>query len=407
MEKSFDKRIVIVGGGAPAVALADSLRFHDVVACRVRATPGEGDATYLGSPADTAAALRDAKPAAIVAGSPVDQHYADALAAACGLSGWHRDGAPAPATPSAALDAVAANGIGVCPTEVFDAPEAALAWARENEAWPIAIRPDNWESLASPRTCRNAAELAAALQDVQAKSPADAGSRMPVLLQAENDGPDFLVHAISRAGRHYITEAWHLTVRSSETTMAVESLTLLSPAVPLARTLLTHALAALDACGHANGAARVAVRLTKSGPLVTDLQIGRLAPLRDMSPYHAAGIDAQSECHARLLADATGGPFGVETQSVYTFERHLAKVFLTCVHGGIVRNSDGFCRLGALFTYHSHYGVLEAGSQASVQAGVVYLAGECRNQLRQDVALLRDWERKGLLYAMEPNACRA
>ena len=132
--------------------------------------------------------------------------------------------------------------------------EAALSWAKEQDSWPIVVKPTASAGADGVVFCHDLHEIAAATDAVLGKRNKLGEINEAVVLQHKLYGQQFIVNAVSKDGAHHISEIW----RDDKIPIAGASLVcdreiLISPETALAKSLQEYVVRCLDALGIKDG----------------------------------------------------------------------------------------------------------------------------------------------------------
>lgn len=218
--------------------------------------------------------------------------------------------------------------------------------------------------------------------------------------------PQFIVNTVSQAGRHFITDAWHVLFPTGGVAADLEGFQLLDPARATSDELMGYTLRVLDDLGIENGAAHTQLEWTPRGPVLmgTAACLAGIATHRES--YRAVGVESQADVFARVLAGTDAEREALFKGHHYRLTHHLTKLLFRLRGSARVRSVSGLARLRTLPSFHAHHRPLSLGDQitrASAWAapgGVVYLVHDDLGQIGADSTQFRLWESRGELYGL-------
>src|SRR5262249_51831737 len=143
-------------------------------------------------------------------------------------------------------------------------------WARAHGRWPVVVKPLASAAAEGVSICRSHADIDQAFAAAFGQTTTMGGRNDELLLQGYLAGPQFIVNAVSRNGRHYVTDAWRQTTAAYGEKVVPRETSLLDPTEPTAQALIDYTLAALPALGIENGASHSELKWTPSGPTLIE-----------------------------------------------------------------------------------------------------------------------------------------
>ena len=231
-----------------------------------------------------------------------------------------------------------------------------------------------------------------------------------LLLQSFLSGPQYIVNTVSHGGRHYVTDAWLMDVRTEGQLVIPGGIDLIDPASPRAQALFEYTIAVLDAVGIENGAAHAELKWTEDGPALIKIGARLMGAAMDRQSYEAAGQETQAPIYSRVLTGTDAERDAIFARRHYTRRRHMTKLLFIFDAAATVRDTKGLARLTTLPSFHAHYRPLSPGEPVWKTAdwlacgGVMYLIHDDSNRIAADIAEIRNLERCGALYGLDPVA---
>ena len=391
--------------GVECLHLRSSAELPPEVARCFDATGYDADLGYAGPPAEAAEALGRLRPDVLVAGSEWGVTHAETVAALLGLPTNRPALIAARRDKFAMIEAVRAAGLLAANQAQLSCPRAAVGWAAAQARWPVVVKPLASAGSDGLHICDGPEQIEAAFADALHRRNFMGLRNERLLLQSFLSGPQYIVNTVSRDGRAFVTDAWHVALRTLPgSAIVVDETRLLDPAEPRAQELFAYTLAAIAALGIENGAAHSELKWTPEGPALIETGARLMGAAMDRASYRAAGLRTQACQLADALVDPAAFAATRSSGAHYGFTRHLSMLFFIFETAGVVRDLSGLRRLYELPSFHAHYRPLRVGDRVWKTAdtfacgGAVYLAHDDRAQIEADIARFRTWERRGVLY---------
>ncbi|MEJ0035312.1 MAG: hypothetical protein WDO68_04410 [Gammaproteobacteria bacterium] len=364
----------------------------------------QADLGYLGDPIACANALALLSPAAVVAGSDGGMSYASKIGRALGLATDATGAGDVASDKFATIAAARCAGLNVPEQTLASNASEARAWAEPRNRWPVVVKRNAGCGAAGLRICYKPHQIDAAFAE-HSGILRESGHNEPLLLQSFAFGRQYVVNTVSRAGKHYVSDAWRRTLCSIAATAVVpKELYLLDPKSVPAAALFENTRRALDALGIRNGAARTELKWIRNGVtfLGTSSQLMNVSSHR--GAHREAGLPAQSNVLAASLASSReewDRNFGSRK---YKLRKPMVKLFFSFDAPGVVQSVRGLARLQKLRSFQAHDGALAPGdtvwrtADTRGHGGVVHLVHAEAEQIARDIQTIREWESGGELY---------
>lgn len=374
-------------------------------------TPYLADMGYLGQPEQAGQAVRGMPVTHVVAGCEMGVTYAEQLASLLGLPTNDMSISAARRDKHAMIETLRSAGVPVAAQCLTDCVDAAQRWATAHGCWPVVVKPMSSAASDGVSICHSHEEIARAFDTTLNRANIFGEINHELLLQEYLDGEQYIVNTVSRDGRHYVTDAWHVRfVGRAGFGMAFDSVDLLDPSAPLAQALIDYTFEAITALGIQNGAAHSELRWTANGPRLIETGARVMGAAMDGPSYRAAEARTQASAYAEILLGDKAGRDMLFAQRHYARKRRLSKVFFTFEGAGTITATHDLANLATLATFHAHYRAAQPGARvwksedALCCGGVVYLVGhagdEACAQVDADLARLREMEAGGTLYSV-------
>ncbi|MEV0458997.1 ATP-grasp domain-containing protein [Catellatospora methionotrophica] len=406
-------KVVVVDPISSGAALADALRergtepfllYRPVLAGAFAADPAPGGKLLHESFDDTLAVLRDMGVEAVVAGTETGVTLADELAAALGLPHNAPERAEARRSKLHKARALAAAGVpGPVTVEVGDlaaVPAALAAFTR----FPVVVKPVASAGSDGLAVCADAEQVHRAVGELLGTASAVGGVNDTVLLQEHLTGTQYVVNAVSVAGRHVLTDVWICRFDEIEGRPILRHQVSHSTLDPAEWAVVEYTFACLDALGVANCATHSEIRLTPDGPRLIEVNY------RLMGLGLAADVFVQAHgySHATLFADALLGrpEFDAFAARPYQPRGDIGFVMMRAAGRGTVSAMPGLDEIRRLPTFRCFIRLPQLGMQikdplmTTGTAGVAYYSGPDAAAIVADMEATHDIVDSGRLYTM-------
>jgi biotin carboxylase len=414
------RRVAIVDAFSTGHRLAPALARYGVRCVHVKSLP-EIIAYYLptyrrgdfdheivhhGDLAATAAALAPLGVEHVVPGCESGVTLADALGEAIGVPSNGTSLSHTRRNKLRLAERLRACGLAATPTYAVATAEEAASAARAIGAWPVVVKPVDSSAADGLHFCDDEAAVRAAAAGLLGRVNFMRLLNATVLVQEMLVGQQYIVQAVSREGRHFVSEIWRDDRRRVPGAGVVNDREILLPAEgEVQRTLSAYAGACLDACGVRLGPSFIEVRMTARGPIVIDLAARMMGTQDDEALVRAVG---QSQVTLTAACYADPAEFDALTARPYQVREQIAVVSLINRSAGRLRSDSWRERLGALPTFHSVIhgpavgAVLQPTVDESTNYGIVYLIADRLEHLDRDYRAIRALEASGGLFDLEP-----
>ncbi len=419
MKPHEQKRIVIVDGYSTGRDLVRELVDRNVECLHLRSTeqlpiavaksfnpaPYDADFGYVGEAGAAIDMLTPLAPNAVIAGSEWGVTFAEQIAHGMELPTNRIEMASARRDKFDMVEAARRHGLRVAQQASVSNVEAAHDWANRYGKWPIVVKPMSSAGSDGVSICENHAEIDAAFARALGRENYIGCVNERLLMQSFLAGPQYIVNTVSRGGRHFVTDAWFMTIAGSPSPVP-QDIQLLDPMLPTAQALIRYTLGVLAALGIENGAAHTELKWTPEGPALIETGARVMGAAMDSSSYRDAGMESQAMVYARILAGSEVECDAIFAERHYALKRHITKLLFNFSRAGEVRGLDGLMRLRRLPSFNAHYRPLRVGDRVRQTAdwlcagGVVYLIHDDPHQIAADIDLIREWEQHGELYAL-------
>jgi biotin carboxylase len=337
----------------------------------------------------------------VVAASEPGVPLADELCDHLGLAGNGSGLSRARRDKSVMADTVAAAHLPVIPHLCSSDSAEIRRWTAERELNSVVVKPRSSTGTVGFHICENDAELSEAVTSLLAGRDAFGDLVDEVIVQPFLEGDEYAVNAVSREGRHLITEVWRTRKYRRGQSKVYDLETLVDPASPEGQQVVDYTMRVLTALGIDFGPSHTEVIVGPSGPVLIE-SAARFMGAMDLSLVtRATGTNA-----VLLTAEAYMAPHQFLArvgQPQKPLMCRAAMVTLLASTPGTLRrwNVDA---LRSLDSFHGVEMYLAPGDSvvptvdSFSNAGIVYLAAPTEDELYRDYERVREMEALGQLY---------
>ncbi len=343
----------------------------------------------------------------VVAASESGVPLADQLSERLGLPGNGSALTAARRDKSVMAQTVADANLAVIPHLVSADVTEIRKWIADRQLESVVLKPTSSCGTVGFHICEDDAEVVRTLTHLLGSRDAF-GSRVDeVLVQPYVVGDEYCVNAVSRDGRHLVTEVWRTRKHRCSQAKVYDLETLVDPQSAEYQEVVDYAIGVLTALGIAVGPSHTEVMVGPSGPVLIE-SAARVMGAMDISLVsRATGTNA-----ILLTAESYLAPHRFLArldQPQPPLTCHAAMVqLLSSTHGTLTNwNLDA---LRALETFHGIDTYLSPGNavvptvNSFSSPGLVFLAGSGDAALHRDHARIRRMETLGLLYEVAPTS---
>jgi biotin carboxylase len=280
--------------------------------------------------------------------------------------------------------------------------DSLLIWIEKNQCWPVVLKPAASAGTDRVALCTSEQDVTAAFQLIVDNTNRLGADDQVVIAQQYLNGPEFIIDTVSHEGKHALAAAWKVTRGCHNGRPFICETTSLIPILePLDWRLVQYTRRVLDALGIVIGPAHTEVRINDGEPRL----------LETAARLHGGGFPV----HARpcigfdqviLTVDAYVDPdrFHKIASQPYKLHEHLTIVELIAMNSGRLRSMPRLSDLSAkLSSFASFHTSLSPGDNVVKTVdvfsspGYIVLRHSDPAQIARDCAVVRDWERNGLL----------
>lgn len=343
----------------------------------------------------------------VVAASESGVPLADQLSERLGLPGNGSALSSARRDKAVMAQTVASANLAVIPHLASADATEIRNWIADRQLGAVVLKPTSSCGTVGFHICENDAEVVQTLPGLLGSRDAF-GSRVDeVLVQPFVVGDEYCVNAVSRDGRHLVTEVWRTRKHRCSQSKVYDFETLVDPQSPVYGEVVDYVSGVLTALQISVGPSHTEVMVGPSGPVLIE-SAARVMGAMDIS----------------LVSRATGTNAVLLTAETYLApHRFLARLdqpqpalvcraamvqLISSTHGSLTHwNLDA---LRGLETFHGIDTYLSPGDavvptvNSFSSPGLVFLAGPTDADLQRDYMRIRTMEAQGLLYEVDGEA---
>jgi biotin carboxylase len=337
--------------------------------------------------------------AAVLPGTEIGVPLADALAERLGLPGNDTARSRARRSKHAMAQALRAHGLDAVAQLKTDDVDAAVAWARARDDWPVVVKPVDSAGTDGVVFCDDAAHLRATFGAQLHHDNQLFGCNDELLVQELLRGTQYFINSVSWNGVHHVSEVWR------DTRLKVEGAgrvpfheDLVERHGPEQDVVTAYVEGVLDALGIRYGAGHAEVMLTDRGPVLIE------CAARTQGTMLAEAVERCTPSHVTVTVDAYLDPRSVarRAQRPYELRAHARCVALISEQDGRISSCARLAELERLASWGGSIAVLGVGDRIRrtvdlfSSPGTIYLIHPDRDELERDYLRLRELEREGL-----------
>lgn len=343
-------------------------------------------------------------PTVIIPGTETGVELADFLSTELGTAGNDYATSALRRNKFKMQEALRQGGLRSIPQLVTDSLADAWIWVKTSACWPVVVKPVDSAGADGVRFCHNFEELNEAFTDIHGKTNRLGLHNSEVLLQERLIGRQFIVNAVSINGEHLISEIWSDDKKLvSNASLICEKEVLLPYHGKEQEALIAYMQKALTLLGIKNGPSHSELMMTAKGPVLIET-----AARMQGTIMHSAVVAALGYSHVTLTAERYLNPqrFAARIHQHYQVMKTLYCVTLASDVEGVVRQNR--CQ-ELLAQLPSFYGVMhtpDAGEKIYrttdlfTNPGIIYLCHESQQQIEEDYAQIRAFEKNGTLFEL-------
>ncbi|MDV2998812.1 MAG: Dapdiamide A synthase [Chroococcopsis gigantea SAG 12.99] len=275
-----------------------------------------------------------------------------------------------------------------------------VSWVRDRNKWPIVLKPVDSTGTNNVIFCEDEKEVISAFNRIMTSKNVMGRQNGEVLAQEFLEGTEYCVNTVSWEGKHYIAEIWRFRKRITPGAGYIYDA---EEPIPyegsVQKELCDYVCDVLDALDVRFGAAHTEVMMTAEGPILIETGarlVGAIVP----------GVISQClGCNqVELTVEAYVEPdkFLARMGQPYSIQKNLLCVSLISSLEGVVKSLSAFEKIRGLPSFAHMSLSIAVGSciQPTVDIvtspGIVYLAHQDQDILRQDYETIRSFEDNGL-----------
>lgn len=406
---------IVVDAVSTGSELAPALARHSVRCIHVQSLPElpqqvrlQDFARHLlfhGDVAAIAAELAPLAPEFVIPGCEQGVLLADALSEVLGLPGNGTLRSVLRRNKARLSEQLRRDGLSGVPSFEVTTPEDAIAAARQIGRWPVVVKPVDSSGTDGLHFCADEQAVGAAAQQLLGRINFVGSLNRTVLVQKCIIGQQYFLLAVSRQGRHYISEIWIDHRKTVPGAGVVCDVAMLLPAEgDVQSELRRYACACLDTAGIRIGPSFLEIILTEDGPVLIDLA-ARMMGTQDFEVLEATLGTSQLRLTAACYADPK--TFEALTAQPYRPRTHLWVVALINRHKGRLLDDSWRDRLATLPSFRSLFGAPTLGQilwptiDEATCYGSAFLSHDDVEKLERDYQTIRALEHAGRLFNVE------
>lgn len=343
---------------------------------------------------------------AVIAGAESGTELADRLAEKLGLRGNDPSTSSLRRNKYAMVERIRAVGLHAARQVVTTSAAAADIWARQNNSWPIVVKPVKSAASDGVTYCDDPSAVRSAFHRILHQTNFVGLQNDEVLLQSYLDGQQYIVNAVSQGGVHLFSDVWRVTLKPVPgASNIVDHKISVTADDPVLAPLLDYTCKALDALGIEEGASHSELRDTPSGIAL----IETAARMMGNSMERDAFVSAFGHSQASLVAMRFSAPEQFrEYRNIQPYgpKKHIAIIHLNFDKPGVLRSAPGLERARDLASFHGVFNPPKIGETVGATMdnrghGHVYLLHEDRKTLERDLAEFVSWRDAGRVFDLD------
>ncbi|MFI5617753.1 ATP-grasp domain-containing protein [Streptomyces sp. NPDC051567] len=335
--------------------LMTSMRLPDLTAYRA--------VVPYGTPAETAARLREFGPVCVVAGQEPGVELADELSELLGLPTNGTALSRARRDKYEMIEALRRAGVRCADQLKSGSADELVAWAEEHGAYPVVVKPLSSAATEGVAVCRGPEEVRKAAEAVLGTVNIFGEPNDEVLVQSFLQGEEYMVDFVSYGGRRHACGIWQYRKRLDGTHRLYDRDAITPPESSPAPEIIAYMHEVLDALGIAYGPTHAEVIVTPQGPALVEvgarLSGGLLPDFHDLClGGNQADLTALAYARPQEFLDRhAGGSYRKLTEA--------SQIFTATTRDGVVESLDQevLAQIEALESVHLVVPKLAPGSR--------------------------------------------
>lgn len=288
-----------------------------------------------------------------------------------------------------------------------DTVNAATAWAAANNSWPLVVKPTSSAGADGVTFCH-------CIDDVRNATSAIIGQinklglmNDAAVLQERIVGQQFIVNAVSKGGKHFISEIWRDDkIIADGASLICDREVLLESNSSISERASEYVVSCLNVLGVTDGPSHSEIFQRENGQFLLIETAARMQGTID----DKAVIEATNHSHVTLtvLRYAKPDEFAKLLNTKYGRNNHLHCVTLCSSETGVVLKNLTKEKISTLQSFRSLIHTPCPGEHISrtidlfSSPGIVYLAHRDEFILNEDYGAIRDMERRKELFVVQP-----
>lgn len=288
-------------------------------------------------------------PVAVVAGSEAGVELADELSAELGVLSNGVELSSARRDKFDMIEAIRRAGLAATRQVRTESAEELARWHR-SVGGRVVLKPLKSGAGDGVHFCENPEESVAAFHQLYGTVNGFSERNDAVLAQEYIRGTEYVVNAVSRDGRHHVTDMWR-TYRISVNGILdfASSIHLLRRRGEVQDQLVDYATKVLDALGIRHGPSHSEIKMTEQGPVL--VEVGARAGGGSL-PSYVKELLGESQLDHTVDAYLAPERFHARTGRDYPVGPHFAVVPMACPVDGVLRGYRHLDRIRELESFH-------------------------------------------------------
>jgi len=294
------------------------------------------------------------------------------------------------------------NGVATIKQLKSNNSEDILQWAKENNTWPVVLKPLKGAGTEDVYICNSPEKLKKRCQTIFETANLFGETNNELLVQEFLRGTEYVVNTVSCDGKHFISDIWKCSKRYIEHLDAViyDREMLLPYEGEIQQSLIIYIKTVLDALDFRYGAGHAEVMMTAKGPIL--IEIGARVGGHVNVPAHNLGLN-----HNQLewIVDAFTDPdaFSKKASKPYSIKKNISIIILASSQEGKIKKIPLLKMINTLPSLYSVSMVVEPGDYLKItkdlfsSPGKVMLIHQDPKIVESDYQKIMDNEAQGFI----------
>jgi biotin carboxylase len=234
-------------------------------------------------------------------------------------------------------EALKAAGVASVPHFKSNDCQAIVDWAKQNNSWPIVVKPLRSGGTSDVYVCQTPEKLLQYCETIRSHQNIFHEENTEVLAQNFLRGIEYVVDTVSCNGQHYVISIWEYRKRLVKELDSIiyDRVNLLPSQGALQTQLVDYILQVLKALDIQNGPGHAEIMLTENGPILVEIGARLGGHLDVVACQRCFGYS-----HIELTVDSYTNPalFKQKTQAPYVLKEYCNILYLISSQEGIVES---------------------------------------------------------------------